>query len=143
MEAFLSRCFYQPGQYDSDADFASLDALMGGHEAALPRADRLFYLSIPPNIFTAVAASASRAASSQRGWTRMIVEKPFGRDLESFKALSRSLYEHLREDQIYRIDHYLGKELIENLTVLRFANLVFEPLWSRQYIRNVQVGVGG
>jgi glucose-6-phosphate 1-dehydrogenase len=69
----------------------------------------------------------------------MIVEKPFGRDLESFRALSSDLYEHLREDQIYRIDHYLGKELIENLTVLRFANLVFEPLWSRQYIRNVQV----
>lgn len=70
----------------------------------------------------------------------MIVEKPFGRDLESFRALSSDLYAHLREDQIYRIDHYLGKELIENLTVLRFANLVFEPLWSRQYIRNVQVG---
>jgi glucose-6-phosphate 1-dehydrogenase len=139
MESFLARCFYQPGQYDSDADFAALDSLMAGREASLPRADRLFYLSIPPNIFTAVAASASRAASSQRGWTRMIVEKPFGRDLESFRALSRSLYEHLREDQIYRIDHYLGKELIENLTVLRFANLVFEPLWSRQYIRNVQV----
>lgn len=72
----------------------------------------------------------------------MIVEKPFGRDSESFCALSDELYRHLREDQIYRIDHYLGKELIENLTVLRFANLVFEPLWSRQYIRNVQVRVG-
>jgi glucose-6-phosphate 1-dehydrogenase len=139
MESFLSRCFYQSGQYDSDADFATLDALMAATEAALPRADRLFYLSIPPNIFTAVAAAASRAASSSRGWTRMIVEKPFGRDLSSFRALSASLGEHLREDQIYRIDHYLGKELIENLTVLRFANLVFEPLWSRQYIRNVQV----
>jgi hypothetical protein len=72
----------------------------------------------------------------------MIVEKPFGKDSESFQELSAALYEHLREDQIYRIDHYLGKELIENLTVLRFANLVFEPLWSRQYIRNVQVNRG-
>ena len=72
----------------------------------------------------------------------MIVEKPFGRDSESFRALTDELYQHLREDQIYRIDHYLGKELIENLTVLRFANLVFEPLWSRQYIRNVQVRGG-
>ena len=70
----------------------------------------------------------------------MIVEKPFGRDSASFRQLSDELYAFLREDQIYRIDHYLGKELIENLTVLRFANLVFEPLWSRQYIRNVQVG---
>lgn len=69
----------------------------------------------------------------------MIVEKPFGRDLESSRQLATELYKHLTEEQIYRIDHYLGKELIENLTVLRFANLVFEPLWSRQYIRNVQV----
>ena len=69
----------------------------------------------------------------------MIVEKPFGRDLGSFQTLSQELYNYLDEEQIYRIDHYLGKELIENLTVLRFANLVFEPLWSRDYIRSVQV----
>lgn len=139
MDTFLNRCFYISGQYDSDDDFKRLSDAMSVNESQLPRADRLFYLSIPPNIFTAVAASASRAASSSSGWTRMIVEKPFGRDLESFRALSRDLYEHLSEEQIYRIDHYLGKELIENLTVLRFANLVFEPLWSRSFIRSVQV----
>jgi len=139
MGQFLQRCFYQPGQYDSDSDFQTLNTLMANHEHPLPSADRLFYLSIPPNIFTAVAGSASRSASSTTGWTRMIVEKPFGRDLETFCALSKDLYEHLQEEQIYRIDHYLGKELIENLTVLRFANLVFEPLWSRDFIRNVQV----
>ncbi|KAL4452485.1 hypothetical protein ABPG75_008147 [Micractinium tetrahymenae] len=139
MDEFLARCFYQPGQYASDEDFAALSDRMAEGEAGQARADRLFYLSIPPNIFTAVAGAASRAASSGNGWTRMIVEKPFGRDSDSFRQLSDELYQHLREDQIYRIDHYLGKELIENLTVLRFANLVFEPLWSRQYIRNVQV----
>ena len=139
MDSFLARCFYLPGQYDSEEDFGRLSDLMATHEAPLPSSDRLFYLSIPPNIFNDVAAAASRAASSTSGWTRMIVEKPFGRDLESFRALSRQLYEHLDEEQIYRIDHYLGKELIENLTVLRFANLVFEPLWSRQFIRSVQV----
>lgn len=139
MEEFLSRCFYQAGQYASDDDFGALDARMRQTEGSLKKADRLFYLSIPPNIFTAVAACASKSASSKNGWTRVIVEKPFGRDSESFKQLSDELYQHLREDQIYRIDHYLGKELIEDLTVLRFANLVFEPLWSRQYIRNVQV----
>jgi len=69
----------------------------------------------------------------------VIVEKPFGRDSESSRELGRGLARHLAEDQIYRIDHYLGKELIENLTVLRFSNRVFEPLWSRQYIRNVQI----
>lgn len=72
-----------------------------------------------------------------------MVEKPFGRDSASSRELSAGLARHLREDQTYRIDHYLGKELIENLTVLRFSNLVFEPLWSRQYIRSVQVRVGG
>lgn len=82
------------------------------------RANRVFYLSIPPSIFTDVAAAASDAASSPSGWTRVIVEKPFGRDSESFEELSQALSRHLTEDQMFRIDHYLGKELIENLTVL-------------------------
>jgi glucose-6-phosphate 1-dehydrogenase len=69
----------------------------------------------------------------------MIVEKPFGHDLQSSRELGSGLYQSLSEDELYRIDHYLGKELIENLTVLRFSNLVFQPLWSRQYIRNVQI----
>lgn len=140
MEAFLARCFYQPGQYGSGDDFAALDARCKEAEAGFARADRMFYLSIPPSVFTAAAAAATSAASAPApGWTRVIVEKPFGRDSDSFRALNEELSEHLSEDDTYRIDHYLGKELIENLTVLRFANLVFEPLWSRQYIRNVQV----
>ena len=81
------------------------------------RANRIFYLSIPPSIFTAVAACASEAASSTSGWNRVIVEKPFGRDLASFQQLSSELSKSLSEDQMFRIDHYLGKELIENLTV--------------------------
>lgn len=78
-------------------------------------------------------------AQSIKGWNRFILEKPFGRDTESSRELSAALSQHLTEDQTYRIDHYLGKELIENLTVLRFSNLVFEPLWSRKYIQNVQI----
>ncbi|AQK42732.1 Glucose-6-phosphate 1-dehydrogenase [Zea mays] len=101
--------------------------------------NRLFYLSIPPNIFLDVVKCASKSASSVNGWTRVIVEKPFGRDSESSAALTSGLKQYLVEDQIFRIDHYLGKELVENLSVLRFSNLVFEPLWSRQYIRNVQL----
>lgn len=81
------------------------------------RANRVFYLSIPPSIFTDVAAAASDACSSPSGWTRVIVEKPFGRDSQSFQELSQALSRHLTEDQMFRIDHYLGKELIENLTV--------------------------
>lgn len=139
MEEYLSSCVYVSGQYDSEGDFGKLDKRLLELEKGRKRADRIFYLSIPPAIFTSVAACASKAATSKTGWTRVIVEKPFGRDSRSFNALSKELYEHLTEEQMYRIDHYLGKELIENLTVLRFANLMFEPLWNRTYIRNVQV----
>lgn len=139
MSEFLERCFYQPGQYSSDEAFARLAERAAAAEAPSKRADRIFYLSIPPSVFVAAASAATRAASSVTGWTRVIVEKPFGRDSDSYRALASELGRHVSEDATYRIDHYLGKELIENLTVLRFANLVFEPLWSRNYIRAVQV----
>lgn len=137
MDQFLKRCFYHSGLYNSEEHFAELDSKMKVKEAG-KLSNRLFYLSIPPNIFVDVAKCASLRASSATGWTRVIVEKPFGRDSESSGELTRSLKQYLREDQIFRIDHYLGKELVENLSVLRFSNLVFEPLWSRNYIRNVQ-----
>ncbi|KAH7365067.1 hypothetical protein KP509_18G007400 [Ceratopteris richardii] len=137
MKYFLSKCFYHSGQYNSDADFKQLDNKLKMHEKDR-LANRLFYLSIPPNIFIDVARCVSHSSASTQGWTRVIVEKPFGRDSESSAELTRGLTQFLTEEQIYRIDHYLGKELVENLSVLRFSNLVFEPLWSRQYIRNVQ-----
>lgn len=155
MDEFLNRCFYQPGDsYGSDEAFARLSeraAVAEGEGRPSPssssssssanpaRANRIFYLSIPPSVFVDAARAATRAASSTTGWTRVIVEKPFGRDSDSYRALAAELGRHVSEDATYRIDHYLGKELIENLTVLRFANLVFEPLWSRNYIRAVQV----
>ncbi|CAH9112840.1 unnamed protein product [Cuscuta europaea] len=137
MEQFLKRCFYHSGMYDSQENFAELDRKLKEHEAG-KLSNRLFYLSIPPNIFIDAVRCASLSASSSQGWTRVIVEKPFGRDSESSSSLTHSLKKYLKEDQIFRIDHYLGKELVENLSVLRFSNLIFEPLWSRQYIRNVQ-----
>ncbi|KAK9117604.1 hypothetical protein Sjap_016551 [Stephania japonica] len=137
MEQFLKRCFYHSGQYDSEENFSELDKKLKEHEGDRS-SNRLFYLSIPPNIFIDAVRCASTSASSSKGWTRVIVEKPFGRDSESSAALTSGLKQYLGEDQIFRIDHYLGKELVENLSVLRFSNLIFEPLWSRQYIRNVQ-----
>ncbi|KAH9316316.1 hypothetical protein KI387_024943 [Taxus chinensis] len=137
-EEFLQRCFYHSGQYKSEDDFRELDKKLKEHETGRV-ANRLFYLSIPPNVFVDVARCASCSSSSANGWTRVIVEKPFGRDSESSAELTKGLKQYLSEEQIYRIDHYLGKELVENLSVLRFSNLVFEPLWSRQYIRNVQL----
>ncbi|XP_012479544.1 glucose-6-phosphate 1-dehydrogenase, chloroplastic [Gossypium raimondii] len=138
MDQFLKRCFYHSGQYDSEENFAQLDKKLKRHEGGRV-SNRLFYLSIPPNIFVEAVKCASSSASSGNGWTRVIVEKPFGRDSESSAVLTKSLKQYLTEDQIFRIDHYLGKELVENLSVLRFANLIFEPLWTRQYIRNVQI----
>ncbi|XP_024041763.1 glucose-6-phosphate 1-dehydrogenase, chloroplastic isoform X1 [Citrus clementina] len=138
MDEFLKRCFYHSGQYDSQENFAALDKKLMAHEGGR-LSNRLFYLSIPPNIFIDAVRCASSSASSGNGWTRVIVEKPFGRDSESSAAMTKSLKQYLKEDQIFRIDHYLGKELVENLSVLRFSNLIFEPLWSRQYIRNVQL----
>ncbi|CAN7049976.1 hypothetical protein BRARA_G00863 [Brassica rapa] len=137
MEEFLKRCFYHTGQYDSQEHFVTLDKKLKEHEGGR-LSNRLFYLSIPPNIFVDAVKCASSSASSVSGWTRVIVEKPFGRDSKTSAALTKSLKQYLEEDQIFRIDHYLGKELVENLSVLRFSNLIFEPLWSRQYIQNVQ-----
>ncbi|KAF7815028.1 glucose-6-phosphate 1-dehydrogenase, chloroplastic-like [Senna tora] len=138
MDQFLKRCFYHSGQYNSEGDFSLLDRKLKEKEGGMI-SNRLFYLSVPPNLFVDVVRSASHKASSENGWTRVIVEKPFGRDSESSSELTRCLKQYLNEDQIFRIDHYLGKELVENLSVLRFSNLVFEPLWSRNYIRNVQL----
>ncbi|GMH46074.1 hypothetical protein BSKO_14038 [Bryopsis sp. KO-2023] len=138
MDDFLAKCYYQRGMYDSPKDFKALDERIEKLEVGCP-GNRIFYLSIPPNVFVQAAGNAADICSSRTGWTRCVVEKPFGRDSETSRELSQQLSKHLTEDQIYRIDHYLGKELIENLTVLRFSNLIFEPLWSRQYIRNVQV----
>ncbi|XP_077211231.1 glucose-6-phosphate 1-dehydrogenase, chloroplastic-like isoform X2 [Tasmannia lanceolata] len=137
-DQFLQRCFYHSGQYNSEENFSELDIKLKEKEVGrLP--NRLFFLSIPPNIFVDVVRCVSRCTSSATGWTRVIVEKPFGRDLESSREMTKSLQQYLTEGQIFRIDHYLGKELVENLSVLRFSNLVFEPLWSRTYIRNVQL----
>ncbi|KAH1237811.1 Glucose-6-phosphate 1-dehydrogenase 1, chloroplastic [Glycine max] len=136
MYQFLKRCFYHSGQYNSEDHFSELGSKLREKEGG-KLSNRLFYLSIPPNIFVDVVRCASLKASSKDGWTRVIVQKPFGRDSESSSELTKSLKQHLTEDQIFRIDHYLGKELVENLSVLRFSNLDFEPLWSRNYIRNI------
>jgi glucose-6-phosphate 1-dehydrogenase len=138
VEKFLERCVYQAGQYDDPEDFKKLAVAMTEKEGE-KKAMRVFYLSIPPSIFVPVAQNAARHVSSGSGETRVIVEKPFGRDLQSSRELTAALAADLAEENTYRIDHYLGKELIENITVLRFSNIIFSPLWSRAHIRNVQI----
>jgi glucose-6-phosphate 1-dehydrogenase len=109
--------------------------------------NRLFYLSTPPNTFEPVIRclgehlKSERSAGGEKGWKRLIIEKPFGRDLASAKALNALLHEYFSEDQVFRIDHYLGKETVQNLMVMRFANSIFEPLWNYKYIDHVQITV--
>ena len=103
----------------------------------------LFYLAIPPELAPAVVEGLNRAglARRERGWQRIIFEKPFGYSRESAEDLNRKIYRAFDENQIYRIDHYLAKETVQNILTLRFANSVFEPLWSRQYVDHVQITV--
>jgi glucose-6-phosphate 1-dehydrogenase len=101
----------------------------------------LFYLSVPPELYTGISDQlAAHGLSSERdGWKRMIIEKPFGHDFESANALNGRLLEKWNEHQIYRIDHYLGKETVQNILVTRFSNGIFEPLWNRNYVHHVEI----
>ena len=103
----------------------------------------LFYLAIPPDAYAKVIENLGRAGLSRQqspaDWRRIIVEKPFGRDLETARALNALLHQHFDEEQVYRIDHYLGKETVQNLLVFRFGNGMFEPIWNRRYIDHVQI----
>jgi glucose-6-phosphate 1-dehydrogenase len=107
--------------------------------------NRLFYLATPPNAFAPIVRQLAQAGLTQEGegsgWRRVIVEKPFGTDLESAKALNRILLSVLSEDQIFRMDHYLGKETVQNIMIMRFANGLFEPIWNRNHIDHVQITV--
>lgn len=138
---FLARCHYVAGSYDSRESYLDLYARI--REAGDPDADTLFYLAIPPLLFPSVAGAVAGAGLVRCGtnapWSRVVVEKPFGRDRKSSDDLMRQLSHVFTEQQTYRIDHYLGKEVIQNLMVLRFANLVFEPLWNRSFIRSVHI----
>ncbi|MGQ0571721.1 MAG: glucose-6-phosphate dehydrogenase [Armatimonadota bacterium] len=105
-------------------------------------ANRVFYLSLPPQAFPAtIDALGAAGLSRSAGWTRLVIEKPFGRDLESSRRLNNTVHQHFDESQVYRIDHYLGKETVQNLLVFRFANPIFETLWNRDRVESVQITV--
>jgi len=110
-------------------------------ERGLP-GNRIFYLATPPGAFTNVIRQLGEAGLHQTdGWTRLVVEKPFGRDLASAQELNQTARRYFDESQIYRIDHYLGKETVQNLAVFRFANMLFESAWNREHVANVQITV--
>ena len=102
--------------------------------------NRVYYCAVPPSAFPTIVEALGKRRTA-RGWTRLIVEKPFGHDLESAQALNAMLLEHFSEKEIFRIDHYLGKETVQNMLALRFANGIFEPIWNRQFVDHIQITV--
>src|SRR5207244_4606594 len=102
--------------------------------------NRVYYLALPPSVFPLVVAALGKQRSTS-GWTRLVVEKPFGHDLASARELNKVIGEHFEEREVFRIDHYLGKETVQNMLALRFANGIFEPIWNRQFIDHVQITV--
>ncbi|CAA3009820.1 glucose-6-phosphate 1-dehydrogenase, cytoplasmic isoform [Olea europaea subsp. europaea] len=143
---FLQLIKYVSGSYDAAEGFQALDKAISEHETSRNSSEessrRLFYLALPPSVYPQVCKMIKNYCTTKSdlgGWTRIVVEKPFGKDLASAEELSSQIGELFNEPQIYRIDHYLGKELVQNLLVLRFANRFFLPLWNRDNIDNVQI----
>jgi glucose-6-phosphate 1-dehydrogenase len=142
------RLFFVCGDFSRDAAYTEISKRLEGIEAqrSVERRNRMFYLAVPPSVFTTIVQhlSSSRLAprtghDSVRPWVRIVIEKPFGRSLETATTLNSLVLSLFSEHQVYRIDHYLGKETVQNVLVLRFANSIFEPLWNRQWIEHVQI----
>ncbi len=138
LNGFIERLDYLPGSLQDAAFYQMLAGWVGSGECAR---NVIFYLSVSPELYVPVTVGLAKAGllAEINGWRRMVVEKPFGHDLQSARDLQHELNTHLGEEQIYRIDHYVGKESVQNLLVLRFANMILEPLWNRHYIDHVQI----
>jgi glucose-6-phosphate 1-dehydrogenase len=142
IQGFANRLYYEDLGSSYDTDFGSLrkrvEALKEKHSIS---GNIIYYLSTPPTLYEAIAKRLSESGmnAQENGWKRLIVEKPFGYSLETAKNLNKGLHQYFSEGQIYRIDHYLGKETVQNLLVTRFANSIFEPLWNRNYIEHVEI----
>ena len=140
---FSSRLFHAAFDYSDPAAYGTalhdrLSVLEHQHKT---KGSRIFYLAVPPNIYEDIIRNLGTAelAREETGSSRIVIEKPFGTDLESARHLNQVLHEHFQERQVYRIDHYLAKETVQNILMFRFANSIFEPLWNRRYIDHVQI----
>ncbi|HEY3473616.1 MAG TPA: glucose-6-phosphate dehydrogenase [Anaerolineales bacterium] len=140
-EAFASNLAYQQGRYTDLADFKKLGNLLKDWENGA--GNRIYYMATPPGVFPNIIdlLGLTDQLGEQNGWRRVVIEKPFGTDYASARSLNEQIHKALNERQIYRIDHYLGKETVQNILVARFANTIFEPLWNRNYIDHVEITV--
>ena len=136
------RAYYLQGGFEEPATYEKLQTLLGEIGERHGTRNALFYLATPSDAFTGIIRRLGKVgllAQNEEAWGRVVIEKPFGHDLASARKLNAKILRVLREDQIFRIDHYLGKETVQNILVFRFANGIFEPLWSRAYIDHVQI----
>jgi len=138
---FASHLVYQQGSYTELADFKKLGVFLKDWEKS--SGNRIYYMATPPGVFPNIIDLLGQTdqLAEHNGWRRVVIEKPFGTDLESARQLNEQIHKALNEKQIYRIDHYLGKETVQNILVTRFANTIFEPLWNRNYIDHVEITV--
>ena len=141
---FASHISYIPGSFDDLGAFKRLKKQLEENDHKLGTcANRIFYLSTPPSVFAEIVEQLDAAGLGQRantkGWTRILIEKPFGTDIDSARALQTEVSKVFDEKQVYRIDHYLGKEPVQDIIALRFANVIFEPIWNRRYVDAIQI----
>ncbi|MGD1066820.1 MAG: glucose-6-phosphate dehydrogenase, partial [Vulcanimicrobiaceae bacterium] len=141
---FASHISWVTGSFDDTSAFKKLKEQLEENDSKLGTAgNRLFYLSTPPSVFATIVKQIDAAGlgprNDSKGWTRIIIEKPFGTDIDSARSLQTEVEKVFDEKQVYRIDHYLGKEPVQDIIALRFANVIFEPIWNRRYIDSVQI----